>query len=174
MSISHSRFGYSVHTSKPHEQSKVNQSNEQSIQYKVPHVCFSCDAASNFASKRDLMKVIGGYLSNKFENVSVIGYFPLRKQILVKLKNCSILLDFERSRFNDNEWVVLFGPVETPIIYNKSFIDTCDFIKDGLISVTCSFNEFLVNASNVHRIRWYFERGKYQSKAVRSPEELPW
>ena len=137
---------------------------------KTPHVCFKAEFSPETTAADDLPRLLERNLYTRFGSIRVIKSSFLASLIVVLQngqKSYSMVLG--RSKFADDEWLLLVSPSDAPGLLNrlcrrKPLIDTSE-----LMLICREIHALLAAIPNISAVRWYF-RG--QTTAVATPDEL--
>lgn len=83
--------------------------------------------------------------------------------VLVRVKQQSFVVGLKKSKFSKDEWIVQVGPMNSPPGYS-----------DELLLICQEIHTLLATKAGIFAMRWYFEGFHNQSKAVATPDDLPW
>ena len=140
----------------------------------TPRACFRV-LSDAIASDDELRRLVTRHLQGKFPAIR-LGKIPLLGVPTIRAQAgqrwFSVLL--KRSKYDRNEWILLFGPSEMPKLWDLIRGNRPADITPWLIQICREIHESLIGNSGIADVRWYFEDSRGQSKAVATPEELPW
>lgn len=142
----------------------------------IPHACFRL---SNGQPTKKVRKELISEISYCFSGTSYTArimskWYIRRPSIHVTRGASSFIIFVDANRFTIGEWLVFIGPLDLPIFSTNRNAVALQNWGDDILGVCNCVHTFLTRTPEVDAIRWYFERGNYQSNAVASPTELPW
>lgn len=142
---------------------------------KIPHVCFKVAYTSEGDLGDELSRRLESHLLPLFNSVEIIKrrIFPVWA-INLSINKKSFTLCLTRSRYENGEWVLLVGPLDTPILSCRLGRPTQITSVPELKLISQNIHSLLATITGISAIRWYFEGGQVQSRAVNTPDELPW
>lgn len=143
--------------------------------YKIPHVCFKVTSAAVEGFGDELLRVLEKHLSTQFNLVKVINgrLFPVWN-IVIKENNQSFTTCFFRNRHTNGEWILLVRPLDAATLWSRLCRREQSPCTSELKLVSQNIHAVLITISGVGAIRWYFEDRLMQSRAVDTPDKLPW
>jgi hypothetical protein len=115
-------------------------------------------------TKAELSQILQQRFVDRFNSVKKVKMWLLAPwAVLVRVKQQSFLIGLKKSKFSKDEWIVQVGPMDTPPGYS-----------DELLLICREIHTLLAAKEGISAIRWYFEGFHNQSKAVATPDQLPW
>ena len=142
---------------------------------KTPHVCFKAEFSSATRADSELPRLVERQLHTRFDSVRVIRtWFLARAGCVVQIGEKSFTVALTRSKFGDDEWILLVGPLDTPRLLDRLLRRESLFDASKLMLICREIHTLLTAIPNITAVRWYFEGFRSQTAAVATPDELPW
>jgi len=142
---------------------------------RTPHACFRCELSVPVIVRDEIAGILERGLKGKFDSVEFGKiWFIIPWSAVVRLGHKSFAVLFGKSRYKDDEWVLLVGPLDVPGIMHRLRGPPPDDAARELIRTCRETHNALAMANGVSAIRWYFEGFGSQSVAVATPDDLPW
>lgn len=130
----------------------------------TPRVCFTAELSSVANAKAELSKILEQRFVDRFNSMKKVKtWFLTPWAALVRVKRHSFLIGLKKSKFSKDEWTVQVGPMDSPPGYS-----------DELLLICQEIHTLLAAKAGISAMRWYFEEFHNQSKAVATPDDLPW
>ena len=142
---------------------------------KTPHVCFKANFLPATRAGDDLPRLLERDLHARFASVRIIKsrfLAPLVVVLQAGKKSYSVVLG--RSKYADDEWLLLVGSPDTPKLLDRLCRRQPLFDSSELMLICREIHALLTAIPNISAVRWYFEGFRSQTIAVASPDELPW
>jgi hypothetical protein len=143
--------------------------------YNTPHACFKAELPTSGGAEDQVPRVLERHLHTRFESVRVIkaGFLAL---LAVELRTGpkTFLAVLGRSKYEDDEWILLVGPPKSPGLLDRLLGRKPDSEVPELIQTCRGIHTMLTTISGVTAVRWYFEGRDTPSVAVATPDELTW
>jgi hypothetical protein len=132
---------------------------------KTPHVCFKAEFASAASAGNELSRILESRLQARFDSVRRIRiWFWGPRLVVLPVGQESFAVIFGRSKYDDDEWILLVGPLGTQMANTPEVMLVCREI-----------HALFATVAGITAIRWYFKGFRGQSReAVATPDELPW
>ena len=132
---------------------------------KTPHVCFKAAFASEANADIELPRILETHLHARCESFRRIKWwFFIRWVCLIQMGQSKFSVLCDRSRYADNEWILLIGPLGTQANNSRELVNVCREIHASLGTI-----------AGITAVRWYFKGLHGQSEVgVATPDELPW
>ncbi len=142
----------------------------------TPHVCFKVEFATAVSAGDELLRILESHLHARFESVRRIKWwFPIRWVFVFYVGQNKFTVLCDRSRFADNEWILLASPLDTRSLLDGLRRRKPVFSTTDLMLVFRQIHALLATVAGITRIRWYFKGFRGQSEVgVATPDELPW
>lgn len=136
----------------------------------TPHVCFRMTSGLRRVRGSELLKLMKDGLSvqSKFEVKRFIRYFGARS-LLVNFRSKRIIVMVGRSKYANDEWIISIASLEGNSLFGDFYINIPE-----LREISACVHQILVSASEIDRIRWYFEGRRSKTCGFSSSDELPW
>jgi len=146
------------------------------LDYKrIPHACFRFELPVPVIVRDEIAGILERGLRGRFDSVDVWKiWFIAQWFAVVRLGQKSFTVLFRKSRYKDDEWVLLVGPLDVPGIMDRLRGRPPGDAAPELIRICRETHNALATANGVSAIRWYFEGFGSQSVAVATPDDLPW
>lgn len=141
----------------------------------TPHACFKVVAAS-LADDDELRRMFAHRLGEQFEQVR-LGTIPLVgfPSIRLQVGQQPVTLLLKKSRHRNDEWVLLLGPSQAPRWMDVIRVIRGQRLYSPELAAACrGVHAVLTTTPVITAVRWYFQGSPAQSRAVATPDELPW
>jgi hypothetical protein len=138
----------------------------------TPRAAFGTSEKLRGGPDREIPRMLSQYLSVRFATSQPKRIMFFRPwSITVDSEPNSIEIAIGRSKFIENGWRLLAMRTRLPYILSRSKPPRYD---RALLEVCREIHFFLAQTPGIVDVRWYFQGSEFQTRAVRTPDELSW